>query len=525
MKINKLSVASFGRINDAEYELSPGLNVIYGPNESGKSTMLSFIRFMLFGCHGRRSANNVTFEEKYQPWYNTAMSGSMEFETFGESYHTSRSVGVRKEYSTINSSGTKSFEGINPGEAIYNMNESAFLRSFYLSANSSSIAAEKNDDILRCLANIADTGDEQMSYNTMCTRINSDKKQTMAQIEECDREILSMKQSSERIGVLKERTRILNEKLYETDSAIQQLSDNLDDKMDRNERYQRTVERYANARLYQQAKAIIAVVLTLLIVVLCVVRMAPVAIPLAVVDLFTLLFVFTGKAKLKKLRNELDSLDQDAKLYSDGVKSDLGKTDEKKSQVLKEIGAIEAELEREYSYEDLSAGVEKLESRKAELNKKLKVLEKAADILNSSYGELKKLFSPLLNKRASEIFGAITGGQYDDVIVSDTFDIRVKGGYDYKPSQMYSSGTYEMMYLSLRLALCDILGADDGLPIFLDDCFALCDDERTKSAVKFLADYAAGGRQVLFCTCHGRELEMFREIGGVNIINLGKGDM
>ena len=64
MKINKLSVASFGRINDAEYELSPGLNVIYGPNESGKSTMLSFIRFMLFGCHGRRSANNVTFEEK-----------------------------------------------------------------------------------------------------------------------------------------------------------------------------------------------------------------------------------------------------------------------------------------------------------------------------------------------------------------------------------------------------------------------------------------------------------------------------
>ncbi len=525
MKINKLSIASFGRISSSEYELSDGLNVIYGPNESGKSTVLSFIRFMLFGCHGRRSANNVTFEEKYQPWDNTALSGSMEFEAFGEAYHTSRSVGVRKEYSTINNSGTRSFEGINPGEAIYNMNESAFLRTFYLSASSSSIAAEKNDDILRCLANLADTGDEQMSYNTMCAKINSDKKQTIAQIGECEKEILSVRQSLERIGVLKEKTKILNEKLYETDSAIQQLSDNLNNKTDINKRYQSTLERYATARLYQQAKVVIAVVLTLLIVALCAIRLAPVAIPLAVVDLFTVLFVFMGKGKLAKLRNELSSFDQDAKLYSDDVKDSLGKNDDKKTQVLKEMGAVEAELEKEYSYEDLCAGIERLENRRAELDKKIQVLEKAGYILDVSYGELKKLFSPVLNKRASQIFGAITGGRYDGVIVSDTFDIRVKCPYDYKPSQMYSSGTYEMMYLSLRLALCDILGADDGLPIFLDDCFALCDDERTKAAVKFLADYAAGGRQIVFCTCHGREFEMFREVGGVNIINLGKGDI
>ena len=64
MRINKLSIASFGRINSGEYELKNGLNVIYGPNESGKSTILSFIRFMLFGCQGRRSVNNITFEEK-----------------------------------------------------------------------------------------------------------------------------------------------------------------------------------------------------------------------------------------------------------------------------------------------------------------------------------------------------------------------------------------------------------------------------------------------------------------------------
>ncbi len=523
MKINKLSVASFGKLSDSNYELSNGLNVIYGPNESGKSTMLSFIRFMLFGCHGRKSAGNVTFEEKYQPWDNTAMSGSMEFEAFGQTYHTSRSVGVRKEYSTINSSGTNSFEGINPGEAIYNMNESAFLRSFYLSANSSHIAAEKNDDILKCLANFADTGDEQLSYNSISTKIAADKKQTVAGIAECEQEILSLRKSLERIGTLKERIRLLNEKLYETDTAIQQLSDNLDDKEDRNNRYQRNLERYATTKLYQQAKLIIAVLLTIFIIVLCAVRMAPVAMPVAVVDLLTILLMFTGKRKLKKLRKEIDDMGQDAKLYSDNVKSDLGKTDAKKSEVLKEIGAIEAELDREYSYEDICAQIDNLQHRKAELDKKAVVIEKARYMLDSAYAELKKLFSPMLNKKASDIFSAITNQQYESVIVSDSFDIKVKGDYDYKSSQMFSAGTYEMMYLSLRLALCDILGGDDGLPVFLDDCFALCDDDRAKSAVEFLVDYAKQGRQIVFCTCHSRELQLFEKLDGVNIINLKKG--
>ncbi|MBQ7900525.1 MAG: AAA family ATPase, partial [Clostridia bacterium] len=160
MRINKLSVASFGKLRNSRYELGSGLNVIYGPNESGKSTMLSFMRFMLFGCHGRKGSSNLTFEEKYQPWDNTALSGSMDFEAYGQCYHTARSVGVRKEYGTLNSNGSSAFDGIEPGEAIYNMNESAFLRSFYLSANSCKISADKNDDILKGLSNFADTGDE-----------------------------------------------------------------------------------------------------------------------------------------------------------------------------------------------------------------------------------------------------------------------------------------------------------------------------------------------------------------------------
>ena len=133
---------------------------------------------------------------------------------------------------------------------------------------------------------------------------------------------------------------------------------------------------------------------------------------------------------------------------------------------------------------------------------------------------MKNVFAPELNKRASEIFAGLTGNKYDDVIVTDSFEIKIKEAYEYKSSLYYSRATLELMYISLRLALCDILEKEEKHTIFLDDCFSALDDERVKIALKFLADYSSGERQVVFTTCHGRELEILSATEGVNVINL-----
>ena len=49
MKIERIRIDGFGRFDRFEETIAPGLNVIFGPNEAGKSTLLSFIRAMLFG--------------------------------------------------------------------------------------------------------------------------------------------------------------------------------------------------------------------------------------------------------------------------------------------------------------------------------------------------------------------------------------------------------------------------------------------------------------------------------------------
>ena len=53
MYIEKLLLKNFGKFNNFEIDLDTGLNVIYGKNESGKSTLFSFIKGILFGIENR----------------------------------------------------------------------------------------------------------------------------------------------------------------------------------------------------------------------------------------------------------------------------------------------------------------------------------------------------------------------------------------------------------------------------------------------------------------------------------------
>ncbi|CAG7650950.1 hypothetical protein PAECIP111802_04846 [Paenibacillus allorhizosphaerae] len=61
MNIERLQVHGFGVLRDMELELAPGSTLLYGPNEAGKSTLLAFIRGILFGFSARSAA------ERYAP--------------------------------------------------------------------------------------------------------------------------------------------------------------------------------------------------------------------------------------------------------------------------------------------------------------------------------------------------------------------------------------------------------------------------------------------------------------------------
>ena len=54
MKVSGWFIDGFGHFHKEEVEdLPPGLIVVHGPNESGKTTLMDFISGMLFGFPGR----------------------------------------------------------------------------------------------------------------------------------------------------------------------------------------------------------------------------------------------------------------------------------------------------------------------------------------------------------------------------------------------------------------------------------------------------------------------------------------
>ena len=54
MKFKNLSVGSFGKISDKEISFSDKLNIIYGKNEAGKSTLSAYMKYMLYGFSSQK---------------------------------------------------------------------------------------------------------------------------------------------------------------------------------------------------------------------------------------------------------------------------------------------------------------------------------------------------------------------------------------------------------------------------------------------------------------------------------------
>lgn len=82
MIIREANIGKFGKLENQKYQFAPRINVIYGANESGKSTLMQFLKAMLFGLEKTRVRKTLDTYNRYEPWDTPAyFYGSMMFET------------------------------------------------------------------------------------------------------------------------------------------------------------------------------------------------------------------------------------------------------------------------------------------------------------------------------------------------------------------------------------------------------------------------------------------------------------
>ncbi len=172
-------------------------------------------------------------------------------------------------------------------------------------------------------------------------------------------------------------------------------------------------------------------------------------------------------------------------------------------------------LNLEGSLKTLEDSLEKLrvlEERSFELKDKLKKLVYKKELLEISierfedYVKARRIDKlPLLKKEISIYLDAMTSGKYNEILIDDTFGIRV---YDrdienYVGLDSLSLGTIDQIYLAFRLSISKII-SDKEIPIVLDSHFDSYDDFRLKEALEILQN----NEQVLIFTSTNREKEI-----------------
>ncbi len=155
-----------------------------------------------------------------------------------------------------------------------------------------------------------------------------------------------------------------------------------------------------------------------------------------------------------------------------------------------------------------------------ELKRRYSALTLAVEALSEANTKLQTRFSPEVSRRAGEIMSHLTGGRYDRLYFDKGFDAaaREEGSVETHNVLALSDGTADEIYLSLRLAMCElILGGDDPCPIVLDDALANFDDSRCGRALDVLLEMSKK-RQVILFSCHTREADMLEGKEGVKVI-------
>lgn len=180
MKIEKIQINGFGKLENKDIELTDGINIIIGKNESGKSTLLKFINSMLYGISKNKRGKEISDLEKYTPWNTEKYSGKIRYKLDdGKQFEIYRNF-KNKELKIYNNYGdniTPLFNVEKNKEIPFfyeqtNVDEELFLNSTEIIQNKIKIDRLNQNLIIQKLSNLATTGNDNISYKKSIEKLN-----------------------------------------------------------------------------------------------------------------------------------------------------------------------------------------------------------------------------------------------------------------------------------------------------------------------------------------------------------------
>lgn len=184
MRIRKVNIIAFGGLKNKIIEFDDGINVIYGENEAGKSTIQAFIKVWLYGFNNSRGKDlKINERLRYMPSSEEKIRGELFIEVEGKIYIIKRTFGKTKKEDTsviINSLTGEEVNEIDtdePGKYFLNINRSTFTKTLFIGQLGSEISKDKDEEIIDKVLNSLGVSEGDVTVDRAFTKLESYKKQ------------------------------------------------------------------------------------------------------------------------------------------------------------------------------------------------------------------------------------------------------------------------------------------------------------------------------------------------------------
>lgn len=493
MIILEILLKNFGKFNQKKIEFQEGINLIYGENEAGKSTIHTFIKGMLFGIEkqrGRASKNDVY--SLYEPWENPVFfEGVLRFEEDGQVYKVQRKFHrLAKEFNIINETIGKELTEEDFEKLIPWLNETTYGNTISISQLKGATDGEIIGELNNYIANLNTTSNMELDIGKATRFLKKKKKGYEAKfnfraeeaVARLEGELTLLEQEIEGIGIKKEE-------LEEEDHAF------LDHEIE--------VEK-PNENRKSYLSSIFGMVIFFVI---------GVGLYTFTRDKYKVLLMLSGimfflstgtflwglrqfKNRIKSGKKEKDEIEEKNKI----LKNQIHKLEWKMEQLQESVVRIQSSL----------AEYELIKNENKKISEEVEAIDLALATIQDISLNIKHGFGDMVNNQTSKLVEKFTNGKYKDLKVDENLGVKINHSEKLIPLEQVSKGTAEQIYLALRLAIADVLFGNKAIPIILDDAFAMYDEKRLVNTLKQLEKM---NRQILIFTCHKREkriLESFK---------------
>ena len=217
MLIKDIRLINFGKFHDTEIHFERGLNIVYGENEAGKTTIHTFIRGMLFGIDKQRGkASGKDTYTKYEPWINPEVyRGMMRVENDGKDYRFERNFNKNeKSFRVIDEDLGRELDDNEIKQLFRGLDESCYYNTISISQIGSATDKELENILKNYAANLGSTKSMEIDMKQALTSLDAERKEIISENKVGSKEsvIRDMEETAEEIEMSKrEQDTIISE--------------------------------------------------------------------------------------------------------------------------------------------------------------------------------------------------------------------------------------------------------------------------------------------------------------------------